>query len=649
MRASIDFETFSPVNLVGTGVYPYAAHPHTGIYLMAYAFDDEEPELWWPDDPVFPPRLAEHIAAGGELRAWNAQFERIIWREKAWLYGLPVVRDDQWYCTAADAAAMALPRSLDHCAEVTKITVQKDKEGYALMRRICKPLRWSPGGWPIFCTDPELLRRLGEYCRTDVRTEQALYRVTRRLSPSERELYLLDQRMNDRGVMIDRPLVVAARELARQGLEQANATLKELTGTVEKVTQTARIKTWLAEQGVDVPSLNKVAVEKLRKEELTELVREVIDTRAEFGRSSISKLGTMLDVAGADDRARGLTLYHGANTGRWAGRLIQPHNFPRPDVKDVEYFIPAVLRGDYDALDLHAPPLQIISSMLRSCLIAAPGHRLMVADFASIEARVVAWLAGQDDLVEMFRTGGKIYEAFASRVYDKPVALIAKDSVERQVGKAGILGCGFGMGHEKFFGELDKINLAHLGKKFAKQVVDTYRETYPKIPQLWKDLEGAALAAVSAPGSIEHVGRLSLSVRGKYLWLKLPSGRVLAYAGPHIKMLPVPWDEHELRPGVMAWSIQGQSKVWMPRNLYGGLLAENATQAVARDLMATAMLREDAAGYPVILSVHDEVVSEVPNEHGTLEEFLNLMTVVPDWAAGCPVAAEGYEATRYRK
>lgn len=652
---NVDFETRSTVDLRKTGVYPYAAHSTTDLWCLAYVFDNEDAVgLWHPGLP-FPERLAAHVHAGGELRAWNAQFERVIWREIGGpRYGFPTVALEQWVCTAAQAAAMALPRSLDAAASVLRLAMQKDAEGHRLMLQMCKPRRIDADGQPVWWDIPEKRERLYAYCQQDVRTERAVMQVLHPLSASERAIFHLDQTINDRGIMIDRPLVQAMQGLMEEGLERANADIKRLTsGSVDAVTKVGQIKDWLLLHGIVAPSLDKDHTKELLASTLTDRVREVIETRAEAGRSSVTKLKSLQVCAGADDVVRGTLLYCGAGTGRWSGRLIQPQNFPRPTL-DAEIFIPEILAGRYDALNLFASPFEIVASLLRGTLRARPGRRLIAGDYSGIEARLTNWLAGQDDIVEMFRAGTDIYMHNARLMFHLgPEATKHSHPQERQAGKAVELGCGFGMGHKKFQATAAKAPyFLTIDLPTSKAYVDFYRGRHPYVVDYWRDLNDAALAAVATPGSVHVVGTVApvkLVQHGGYLYLRLPSGRHLCYPRPRLRERPVPWDPTQTRPSVEVEGMDSQSRQWARYDLYGGILCENIVQAVARDLMAGGMLRVENAGYPVIFTVHDEVVADVPMAHGSVAEFGRLLEERPDWARSCPVNAEVWEGERYGK
>jgi DNA polymerase bacteriophage-type len=672
----IDFETRSTVDLKAAGVYPYAAHPTTDIWCMAWAFDEEEPEIWTPartfihegltgiEDNPLPQRVVEHIEKGGEVRAWNAQFERIIWREiMVKRYGAPEIALEQWHDTAAEAAAMALPRALGQAAEATGVPAQKDDKGYRLMLQMAKPRKIHPDGRIEWWDVPEKVATLKAYCKQDVRTESAMVKVIRRLTPRERELYLLDQRINDRGIRIDRPLVVAAQGIATEGVNRANLVMRQLTnGTVSEVTNHQALTAWLRNQGVDTDGVSKLAVKNLLEgEDLTEPVREALEIRADAGRSSVAKLQSFLDVAGDDDRLRGLLLYHAASTGRWAGRLVQPQNFPRGEVDDVEQFIPWILAGEYDAIDLFHPPIVVVSSMLRSMLIPGEGHDFVAGDLSAIEARVLNWLAGQEDMIELFRKFDAApkaekpnfdpYRVNAARLYKIPLAEVLKFP-HRQGGKFQELSCGFGMGWEKAISGADTAQYGYLKltPEFAKEVVANYRETHPQVKAFWYEAENACIAAIERPGApvaFGDRGRIRAIKAGGYLYIILPSGRPLVYAAPRVVEAETPWGA--IKPQIEISAVHSKTKQWVRERTYGGKIVENIVQAAARDIIAEGLLRSAERGYTPVLSVHDEIVAEVPLGFGSVEEFEALLTELPTWAEGCPVAAEGWRGPRYRK
>jgi hypothetical protein len=973
----LDLETRSTVDLKVAGPWVYAQHPSTDLWCACWAIGDGPIQTWRPGDPP-PSPLVEHVTAGHPLVAHNAMaFERVIWRHiLAPRYGWPEPALEQWHCTAALAAAMALPRSLNEAARALGLPVQKDMGGHRLMLQMARPRLIEPDGRIIWWAIPDKVRRLIAYCRQDVEVERALHRRLRPLSDEERELFLLDARINERGVAVDLQLVGAAERLVAETQAELDAEMYGLTGgVVEAATQAGRLVTWLRTRGIEAESVDKPAVAELLDADLPDDVRRVLEVRAEAARSSTAKLQAFRARTCRDGRLRDNLLYHGAATGRWSGKGLQAQNLPRPStVADVDAAIRDIRAGKATWwIDLfHGPPMGVVSDCLRGMLVAGPGMELIAADFAAIEARVLAWLAGQRDLVRLFATGGDVYRHMAAEIYGWPADSIAKGSLERQLGKQAVLGCfaagtpvlttrgwvpieavsttdrlwdgiewvgsdgvverglkhvinlagvavtpdheilteegwrtasqvahagtrclrsaivlassrlpassmapeaacgrssanaaaepkagltsticgrgglpdvigapggrqrlrtaiskalactwrtiasavfgqtatlqcwpvamiqrvaptratgaagsalfqsgttgggscatsscspagttpawssiastttaptasaivawrhvlsrtatrgrrlrsstvargcarrtstdsialatgahrpsagssaparrltrssasktaaavptydianagprhrftilteagpllvhncGYGLGAAKFVTTCANAGI-EIAQAMAERVVHTYRATNHRIVALWRELEDAAMRAVEQPGAIipAAADRLRFRVKGGFLWLVLPSGRPLAYASPRIEDVETPWGE--LRPQVTHLGVTSIGRKWERQTTYGGRWSENATQAIARDLLAAAMLRLEAASYPVVLSVHDEIVAEVPAGFGSVEQFERIMCQLPDWAQGCPVAAEGWRGLRYRK
>jgi len=723
---SIDFETRSTVDLWKRGVYVYGSDPTTDIWCMSYCVPGGEPHTWSPfldDLSEINPAFIRAVEAGTPLRAWNAEFEFVIWNRVLTRHGFPATRLDQWYDTAAQAAMMALPRSLGKAAKVLGLDQQKDEEGYQLMRKMCRPralggwwVRWdmgSEGGeegpfptkaeanrWridesPFGPSDVELvkdyrsllwwddeasIRRLIQYCEDDVRTEMEVAQLVRPLPDgtkgiNERAVFLMNQRMNYRGVHVDAPLVEAAQELMTYAMAGADAEAREITdGHVGAVTQPQSIREWVNEHtDLDLENLRKETVRDVLDQvekgelELPEKAVRLLALRQGYGKTSTGKLDAFERCLDTDGRAHGLHLYHGASTGRWSGRLIQTQNFPRPEMKreEIEALVPAVLARDIEVLEATEWSIpEIISSMLRSMMKAEPGHILMGADYSQIEARVLAWIAEQEDLVELFASGGKVYEDMAAFLFEMDVEDVAKDSFERQIGKNSVLGAGYQMGADRFADQvweqtgivLDR-GLDEEGERvredLAAKAINGYRTKNHRIKQFWRDIEDTAIAAVRNPGSVQTVGRrdsIRFTYRGAFLYCFLPSGRALYYAAPEIrqKRLPEPYDDI-IKPSLTFLGVDGYTRQWRRQHTYGGHLTENVVQAMARDLLAEAMLRHEAAGFPPVLTVHDETVSEVPENEADFEKFMSLMTTLPTWARDLPVAAEGWMGERFRK
>lgn len=635
MVVSIDFETRSAVDLRKTGVYKYAADPSTDIWCMAYKAPwSDDVLVWQPGDEV-DAHLEEWIRAGGLLSAWNANFERTIWNNiMVSRYQWPDTRINQWRCTMAQASAMGLPRALGQAAAVLGVEEQKDKTGAALMLRMARPRKVNADGSYTWWDTKDKLDTLVAYCRQDVRTELSVAETLNAMPDSERRLYQLDQRINDRGVKVDRDLIERVSKLANSASENIDAEIKRLTnGQVKAATNAMDLTAWLRGYGLNVNSVDKQTVTRmLNIDELHPIIKQVLKLRQDGAKSSTAKYDAMLNAADADDRMRGLLMYHGAATGRWSGRLVQPQNFPRPLKKNDELeTIIAKLKADEDVSE-HGAGTVIASDLLRSMLIAEDGHRLMFADYSAIEARVLAWVAGQNDLVETFRKGGDVYKEMASAIYNKSVDAISDN--ERQVGKMAILGCGYGMGGKRFAEQCATMGIK-VDEDEAKRIVSVYREKNNRIAQYWRDVEQDFVDMVKEAGRVRSVE------------LPLPSGRSLTYHNPRIIQRETPWGA--MRDTAQVDTLNSVTRQWVSQIIWGGLLTENVVQATARDMMATAMMALEVKGYNVILSVHDEIISEVPDNFGSLDEMIDIMTRVPAWAEGCPINAEGKEGKRYRK
>lgn len=646
---SVDFETRSVLDLKTTGVYPYAAHKTTDIWCMAYAFGDEEPRIWRMGDPL-PKAVADHVRAGGPLAAFNAGFERVIWTLLAGpRFGWPVPGIGQWSCTMARACAMALPPSLEGAAAAAGLDVQKDMEGHRLMMQMCRPRAEHPLTW---WDAPDKQARLQEYCVTDVRAERALSKRLLQLSAYEREVYRLDQEINDRGVTVDAGLCLAARVVVRDATERLDARIVELSnGAIASCNAVAQIKAWVQGQGVECESLAKESLTDLLDGELPDTVRRVLELRREAAKTSTAKLNSILQRMSSDGRLRGNLFYHGAGTGRWAARGAQLHNLPQPREERLDLACKALMTKSARYVDATlGPPLSIVSDCIRAMFVAAPGHDLLAVDWSAIEARVNAWLAGQDDLVALFAKGGKVYETMAAKIYKTTVEDIVargKSCRERKLGKGCVLGGGFGMGAAKFRATVKKQENILISLEESKTIIDAYREQNYKIVAFWKGLEEAAKAAVKNPGRVFSFRGISYKVNGSFLLCRLLSGRLLSYPYPKIVPKETPWGEK--RDSIQYMAQDSVTKKWGADWTYGGKLCENVVQGTARDIMADAMLRADAAGYKVLLTVHDEIVVEVLKDWGSLKEFETICLTPPSWAAGCPLAVEGWRGREYRK
>lgn len=666
----IDFETRSVVDLRKFGLFVYSRHPTTEAICMAWAFDDEAPACWRVGQPL-PERVREHVKAGGLVVAHNASFEHAIWNRVMVLkYRWPVLRLSQLDCTMARAYAMALPGALKNLAWALGIGSQKDMGGHALMMKMCKPRKFEQNDTvPIWWDDEDKIQRLMNYCIQDVIVERECDNQIVQLRPRERELWLLDQRINNRGIAVDRPAIEATRKLVTKTMRRMDREMKIASGgAMTKVSEAKKTLAWCKGRGVEIDTLKKNEIKEfLEDPELPYEVREVLEIRSKSAKISVTKLETMMDWSLADGRLYGQFQWHGASTGRSAGRGVQLHNLPRPEEewKKPEFqhrLITDITAGVIDEEfieEWHGPFMRVISSCVRAYLIADNGMELIGADLKNIESVVLAWLAGAEWKLKAFREnffdgGPGMYEITAGGILGKPFDQVTP--WERQVwGKVSELSLGFGGGKGAYQSMAVNYGVT-LEDEQAEEVKLGWREANPEIKSYWYAAEKAAINALKYPGTKQFIGppgrQVCFRMAGAHLWLQIPSGRCLCYPFAELRPVKTPWGEEKILPTFMSTDSRVGSKTkgkYVRLSSYGGKLAENITQAVARDILMYGLLRVEKAGYPVVLHVHDEGVSEVPLGFGDLKEYEAMMAEGEDWTTGMPLKADGFKGKRYRK
>lgn len=644
---SIDLETYSSVDLGKCGVYKYCESDDFEILLFAYAFDDEEVQIIdMACGEELPQEIIDAIESPDIIKAaWNAQFERTCLSR----YLGHQLSPDSWRCSMVHAASLSLPLSLKEVAKALKTGEQKDRAGEALIRKFSVPKVNKTTGavkrtYPK--DDPEGWQMFKDYCLQDVRTERDIRKKIERfpMPDIEWDFYHMDQRINDRGVLIDMELVEQAITCDLTLSDEMSKRAYELTG-LENPNSVSQLKMWLEERGIDAPSLGKkevaALIDELDRNSVDQEALDMLKLRLQMAKSSVKKYQAAERAACKDGRARGLFQFNGANrTGRWSGRLIQLQNLPQNHIETLDEARDLVKMGCFELLSMfYGNTPDILSQLIRTMLIPKPGCEFRIADYSAVEARVLAWEAGEQWRLDAFRDGKDIYCESASQMFHVPVVKHGINGDLRQKGKVAELACGYQGGA----GALISMGALDMGLKESELqgLIDDWREANPAIVKYWWDVEKAATETVRTHEE-SAVGKIRFEFYGNALWMVLPSGRKLAYLSP--KLQPN-------RFGRMSLTFMGvgTNNKWSRQETYGGKLVENATQAIARDLLAEAMLRIEKAGYDIVGSVHDEVIVEAPIGVGSVEELCSLMSESPKWCPDLLLNAAGYSGQYYFK
>lgn len=640
---AIDIETYSSVDLTKAGVYAYTDSPDFEILLFAYAFDEEGTQIVdIACGEKLPERVLNAIHDPAVVKtAFNAQFERTCIGR----YLGERLSPEGWQCTAVQSALLALPLSLDSVGEVLNIERKKLKEGTELVKYFSKPCKATKtnGGRTRNLPEhePQKWQRFKTYCIRDVDAEREIrHRLAAYPIPeTELQLYVMDQEINDRGILVDLTLVQNAVTCDLQYREQVIQRAYEITG-LSNPNSPVQMKEWLASQGIKAESLDKKAVKELKKDADGDVL-EMLELRQLMAKTSVKKYEAIERSVCSDGRVHGLLQFYGANrTGRWAGRLVQVQNLPQNHIPDLELARSLVRDRRFDDIDpLYGSTPTVLSELIRTAFVPKPGCRFIVSDFASIEARTLAWFAGEQWRLDSFEAGKDIYCESAAHMFGVPVEKHGVNSHLRQRGKIAELALGYGgsVGALTAMGALDM----GLSEEELQPLVDQWRSSNPHITKFWWDVDAAAVRAVKQKTTVA-LGNLCFSFRSGILFITLPSGRKLAYCKPCMK-------ENRYGRESLSYMGVGESKKWMRIETYGPKLTENIVQATARDLLALAMLRLRNAGFEIVMHIHDEAVLEVPEGVSSVDEICRIMAIAPDWADGLPLRADGYECRFYKK
>ena len=639
----MDIESFSDVDLIKCGVYAYADSPAFEILLFAWSFDGGETQIIdLAQGEKLPAEVEDAIFDVSVTKtAYNANFERTCLSKYFGRYIPP----ESWHCSAVQAAMLALPRSLEDVGRVLGLDEQKMKEGKELIRYFCVPCKPTKanGGRTrnLPCHAPEKWELFKTYCKRDVDVEKFIRRKLHNfpITESEMELYRLDQRINDRGVLVDMGLVKQAIACERLHKEVVTKRAYELTG-LENPNSVAQLKGWLGDMGMEAESLSKKAVAGMIAETDGE-VEELLRLRLMLAKTSVKKYEAIERSVCSDGRVHGMLMFYGANrSGRWSGKNVQLHNLPKNYLPDLELARNLVKQGRFEDIELlYDSTPNVLSELIRTAFIPKPGCRFVVADFSAIEARVMGWLSGEEWVLDVFRGDGRLYEMTASRMFGIPMAEIGKGSPERAKGKVASLACQYGgsTGALVSMGALDM----GLTEDELPPLVAAWRKANPHMVQFWWDVDAAAIKAVTEKQKTK-VGRIIFEYKSGILFITLPSGRKLSYVKPRMAV-------NKFGRDGLTYEGISENKKWSRIETYGPKLVENIVQGTARDLLAEAMLRVEKKGYPIVMHCHDEIIAEVPEGIGSVDEMCEIMAVQPEWAEGLPLRADGFECRFYKK
>lgn len=650
-----DYETRGRADLREVGAALYARDPTTEIICISYAIDGDPVQRWFPGDPV--PQIWLEAAenptwvAVAHNDAFESAIEEHILHPR---YGFPLISADRHRCTQAAAHALGLPAKLGLLADALEFTHRKDAAGERLMHQMSKPRKARFGEDPegtYWHEEPDQIARLSDYCCWDVECEREADDRVPPLSAAEQAAWVLSNKINNRGFHVDRKFAVAARKIAREAAPEFDAEIAEITfGAVTAINQVQKMKDWLATQGCVADSLGRKKLEKLLEDdELPASVRRLLELRLGGAQAATKKIDALIARASSgDDRIRGAFVFHGASTGRWSGSGFQPQNLKRPTVEDLDAAAAAVATGDYAYMKTLFPkPLSVVGDCTRQMIIAAHLHSLMGGDFGAIESRVLAWIAGETWKLDAYRrfdaTKDPRDEPYVQTAV-KVLRLNSPDAVTKAQRKIGKI-CDLAFGYMGALGAWRNFEPDQYSDAEVEVFKNEWRASHPNIVKFWSDIDRAAVKAVRERGEVISCGPVLLRSSGSFLQIKLPSVRRLSYPFPRIIQ-----DDRGRHRVVFDDNAQGKFVACRGgQGAYGGTWCENVVSGIARDLLVEALHRVEAAGYPIVMHIHDEIVCEVADGFGSQEEFTALMTRNPSWAPDLPIAASAWSGPRYCK
>lgn len=667
---TIDFETRSKVDIRKSGAWRYAEDPSTSVLCLAYALGDGLVGLWTPEaagvckdsNPdhhylSIPKTVIGAIITGKLIEAHNSFFERAIWRNiMVKRYGWPDIPDKQWRCSAARASAHCLPRSLDGVSEALDLPIKKNLDGKRIMLKLARPRKPSKNNPKEWFDDPKDFEKLYDYCKNDVATERCVSETLRPLSSSELAIWQLDQKINERGIRVDVPASRGAIHISEQHKNKLDEQITDLTsGQVTATSQVGKIKQWITSNyHIEVGSLDKNnIVELIRKFGPNSKGREVLSLRMEAAKTSTAKYQAIINSVCADGRLRDLFMYHGASTGRWSGKLVQPQNFPRNDFKgDLEKLFAVLRTGSYELFEMcYDDVMGTLSKCSRGVFIPSEGMDFYGGDYSGVELRMAFWLAGDEDALKAVREGRDPYVEFARGLFN--TKLVSEQ--QRHLGKTCMLAGIYGIGKEHLRNRLAQGGV-DISENDSHEMIHYFREKYYLVTKFWYEQNQVALEAVRTGQAIRTKMTTWAMHRG-FLYCKLPSGRNLAYYRPQINEVIPPWEAVKVAedpkyipatvPALTYLSVNSITRKFERTHTYGGKITENIDSGSCRDILAPALLRCEEVGYRVVMHTHDEILTE--KEVGSVDEIQSLMTVQPQWCRDLPLDASCWTGKRYLK
>lgn len=661
-KVVVDFETYCEAPIQDVGAWKYSQHPTLDVLCLSYAINDGPTKIWrqYRNDDL-PYDLFDAIEDGFQVHAWNVSFEYSVWTNWCIKRGWPEVPIYSWFDTMAKAAAHGLPLGLMNCCIALGLPEEYHKQasGAEVLRKFSVPQKDGKRIYPHQI--PNLEKVLYDYCVQDSVAERHIGKILAPLVPFEEDFWHIDFLINRRGIHVDSESSIKIRDKVIVEMAKANAKLPQLTGgLIDRISQTQRIVKFCQASGIKIPDCQASTVDRIldyvhanpdKVQEKHKPAIEILSTRKWYGKTATSKYDKIIECADDTDRVKFTMVYHGAHTGRWAGRLIQPHNFFKSTINkkcDIDAFVHAVSNRPVECVEaVYQPYIHAAASATRAMLQAPKDKIFYIGDYAAIEARIVFWLCGDDIGLGYYHKGLDPYCKMAEKIYGRVITK-EENEHERFIGKGIVLGAGFGLSAGGFINTMKEQWGVAIDEQIAKDGIQAYRETHVAVVKGWNAVENCAISAVRNQGTTYTWRQLRFikPVNRDFLYIFLPSGRYIAYPSPKIGPHKTPWGDIKQALSYKIWNNK-----WLRTSTYGGKIIENIVQGIARDVMAYGMVDCEFAGYPLTFTVHDELILELWLKYAKEAQLAirNILQTPPPWAQGLPILIEDILSTRYRK